>query len=365
MYLLSKVLAKEWFRSFLGAIIVLFLLVSIGDIVNGFLQNYPVRRIFIEYLLKMPDLIGKLLPICGLLASLFSINKLKNQAELMAILAGGFSAAKIYRLFMSCSFLIASVQFLNLGYLVPSANKVKRQEFEKSRRNESKYLARSKIGQTGYIWYKTDNYFTSFKAFDPRYNRLKDVTIYFISENKKLDSIYKAQTAEFVENKKWNLKDIKIIHSLNNTEFPKYTTAKHLFIELNEGPEDFNQFESDITTLDIFELKEFIARLKETDINTTEYEIMFNEKLSLVLVCIIFTLIPVSGIFTPNRRAAGLGRSIVFTLLFTIFFWGIHSSGISLANSEKIPVLLATIGIPLIFGCYVLIVFYKNRKLSG
>ena len=112
----------------------------------------------------MPSLMGKMLPICGLLASLTAINKLKNQAELMAILAGGFSAAKIYKLFLSCSLLIALIQFLNLGYIVPAANKIKRKEFEKSRKNESKYLARSQIGQTGYIWYKTDNYFTSFKA---------------------------------------------------------------------------------------------------------------------------------------------------------------------------------------------------------
>lgn len=363
MYLLSKILAKEWFKSFFGAIVILFLLVSIGDIINGFLQNYAVNRIFIEYLLKMPDLMGKMLPICGLLASLFAINKLKNQAELMAILAGGFSAARIYRLFLACSLLIAFVQFLNLGYIVPGSNKVKRQEFEKSRKNESKYLARSKIGQSGFIWYKTDNYFTSFKAFDAKRNRLKDVTIYFLSENRKLDSIYKADTAEYVADKKWNLKDIKIIHSLDNTDFPKYTTAQNLFIELNENPNDFNQFESDITTLNIFELRDFIYRLQETDINSTEYEIMYNEKLSLALICIIFTLIPVSGIFNPNRRAAGLGKSIVFTLLFTIFFWAIHSGGISMANSEKIPVLVATLGIPSMFGTYILLIFLKNRKL--
>mgnify|MGYP003686233769 CR=1 FL=1 len=210
MYLLSKILAKEWFKSLFGAIVILFLLISIGDIINGFLQNYPVKRIFIEYALKMPDLMSKMLPICGLLATLFTINKLKNQSELMAILAGGFSAARIYKLFLSCSFLLASVQIFNLGNIVPAANKIKRQEFEKSRKNESKYLARSQIGQSGYIWYKTDNYFTSFKAFDAKNNSLKDVTIYFLSQNKKLDSIYKASSAEYIDDNRWNLSLIHI-----------------------------------------------------------------------------------------------------------------------------------------------------------
>ena len=311
----------------------------------------------------MPDLMGKMLPISGLLASLFAIGKLKNQAELMAILAAGFSATKIYRLFFLCSLFIGILQFVNLGHVLPLANKVKRAEFEKSRKNESKYLARSKIGEAGLIWYKTENYFTSFKAFDAKKNQLKEVTIYFISNSHKLDSIYRARSAQFIENNKWQLKDIKIIHSLENTEFPKFTTAKNLYIELDEAPSDFNQFESDITTLNFFELKRFISRLEETDINTTEYQVMFYEKASLALICIIFTLIPVSGIYNPNRRSQGLGKSIVFTLLFTIFFWLLHSGAISLANHEKLPVAIATLGIPIIFGVYIYGIFYKNKKL--
>lgn len=363
MFLLSKIIAKEWFKSLIGAIIVLFLLVSIGDIINGFLRNYEVRRIFIEYILKLPDLTGKMLPISALLATLFAINKLKAHSELMAILSGGYSAEKIYRLILVCSLSIAFIQFLNLGFLLPLANKIKRNEFEKSKKNESKYLARSRIGKSGLIWYKTDDYFTSFKAYDSKNTRLKDVTIYFLAENKKLDSIYKATHADFVGDNRWQLQNIEVIQSLGQVNFPNATTAKSVLIELDEKPEDFGQFESDITTLDFFDLGSFITRLKETDINSVEYEIMYYEKLSLALICIVFSLFPVAGIFNPNRRAAGFGKSVVITLLFSILFWGIHSSSISMGNSAKIPVLLATLGVPSLFGAYILFVFLKNRTL--
>ena len=76
MSLLAKIIVKEWTKSLLGAMIILFLLISIGDIINGFLRNFTVDRIIIEYLLKLPDLTGKMLPISALLASLFSVNKL-------------------------------------------------------------------------------------------------------------------------------------------------------------------------------------------------------------------------------------------------------------------------------------------------
>ncbi len=362
MSLLARIIAKEWLKSLFGAIIVLFLLVSIGDIVNGFLRGYEVKRIFIEYFLKLPDLTGKMLPISALLASLFAINRLKGQSELMAILAGGYSAQLIYRLILICSLTVGFLQFINLGFLVPAANKIKRAEFEKSRKNESKYLARSKIGNSGLIWYKTDNYFTSFKAFDRKNKKLKDVTVYFVKD-KVLEKIYSAESATFLGDKKWRLNNILRLDKLETSEFPDTSLTDDFLIDLDEKPEDFGQFESDITTLNLFELGNFISRLKSTDINSTEYEIMYMEKLSLVLICIVFSLFPVSSIFNPNRRAAGFGKNVLLTLLFTIFFWGIHSSTISMGNSERLPVLVATMAIPTLFSLVILLAFYKNRQL--
>lgn len=364
MYLISKIIAKEWLRSLIGAIVVLFLLITVGDIINGFLRGYEAKRVLFEYLLKLPELASKMLPISALLASLFSINKLKAHSELMAILAGGFSVRKIYILFFSCSLFIGVFQLVNLGYLIPAANKVKREEFEKSKKNESKYLARSTIGKSGLIWYKSANYFTSFKAFDSKNKLLKEVTIYFLDKDKKLDSVYKAQSAQFITTNQWTLNEVVITQNINKKVFPKITSSNHLIINLKETPADFKQFESDITTLNLGQLGDFITRLKDTGINSTEYEIMFYEKFSLALVCIVFSLFPVAGIFTPNRRSSGFGQSVVFTLLFSIGFWLIHSGGIALGNSGKIPPFLATMGIPIFFSLYIIWSYRKNRELS-
>lgn len=363
MFQISKIITKEWFKALLGAVIVLFLLITVGDILNGFLRNYKPKRIFIEYILKLPEFMGKMLPISALLASLFAFNKLKGKSELMAILSAGYSAKKIYTLIFICSLSIGTFQFVNLGYLVPLANKFKRAQFEKSRKNESKYLARSKIGQSDMIWYKSGNYFTSFKAFDPKTNSLKDVLVYFISDDNKLDSIYRAKSARFVSEKRWMLEGLSIIQSLSGKGFPNSLNVRQAFIELEESPEDFNQFESDITTLNYFDLGQFITKLNETDINSTEYEIMYYEKVSLALICIIFSLFPVASIFNPNRRASSFGKSVVFTLIFSIFFWLVHSSSISLGNAAKIPTLVATMGIPLIFSVYIAFIYLKNRTL--
>jgi len=363
MYLLSKIIAKEWFKSLIGSILVLFLLITVGDVINGFMRGYNFNYIILNYVLKLPDLLGKLLPIACLVSSLFSLNKLKNQAELMAILASGFSAARIYLLIFACSICIALFQILNLGYLQPQANKIKRAEFEKSRKNESKYLARSKVGRSGLLWYKSENYFTSFKAFDRRNSVLKEVKIYFQNNKGHLQQVYQAKSASFIKEGLWKLNNVKILSLLDDDIFPSFQFKDSLEFPLKEVPQDFNQFESDITTLPVNELARFVIRLEQTGINTSEYKIMLYEKFSLSLICIIFSLIPASMIFNPNRRSDGFGKSVIFTLIFTIGFWLLYSGSISLGTSGKIPPLLATMSIPIIFMTYILFKYNRNRSL--
>lgn len=363
MYLLSKVIAKEWFKALFGSLLVLFLLVTVGDIINGFMRDYSLSRVILEYFLKMPDLMGKMLPISALLASLFSLNKLKGHSELMGILAGGYGAGRIYLLILCCSLTVGILQFGNLGFILPGANKIKRMEFEKSRKNESKYLARSKIGRDGLLWYKSENYFTSFTAYDSKLNELKNVTIYYQNDAGKLDRVVKAAAAKYLGPQEWELRDVQTLSSLDEKVFPKSEQTGLYTLKLAEDPSDFGQFEADITTLNFFDLAGFINRLERTGINSSEYKIMLYEKVSLSFICIVFALFPLSGVFSPNRRASGFGKSVVVTLGFSIVFWLIYSSVISLGNSGKVTPLVATMGIPVIFAVTIIYVFRKNRAL--
>ncbi|MCT4642416.1 MAG: LptF/LptG family permease [Bacteriovoracaceae bacterium] len=365
MFILSKIFAKAWFKSLFGSLIVLFILLTVGDIINGFLRGWETKRIFIEYALKMPFLMGKLIPICTLLSTLFAINGLKAHSELIAILAGGYSAKKLYKLVFIFSCFVALFQFLNVGFLQPIANKTKREQFEKSKRNDSKYLARSKIGGTGYLWYKSNNYFSTFSHFDKSKNELHNFYMYYLSNDQKIESIFKAKKAKYYKNDLWLMHDLKIIRSLNQKDiFPKINQEKNLLVSLKEKPSDFVQFESDITTLNIFKLRKFVNRLDTTGINSNEYKVIYLEMIANCLICIVFSLFPMVGIFNPNRRNSSFGKSIVLTLVFTIAFWGIFSAAISLGQSGKIPPIIATLGIPFIFSLFIGKTYLKNRKLA-
>lgn len=363
MLILSRIIVKEWFKALVGALVVLFLLISSADLINGFLQGKDFGRVFLEYTLKMPDLMGKMFPICCLVASLFSLNKLKAHAELISILAAGYSFTKIYALIGTCALSVVLLQFINLGFLEPMANKVKRQEIEKSKRSEGKYLTRSSI-EGGKFWYKSQDYFASFSYFDRKNRLLSDLEIYFFNEKYLSRRILKAKKAHYVEKDKWRLEGVTELKDLDTPTFPMESKKDSLLITIKEIPDDFGEFEADLTTLNFFKLAQFIKRISKTGINISEYQIILLNKVFLSLICLVFALFPVSSIFVPNRRSSSFGKNVVLTLLVTVTFWILYSSAVAVGNSGTLPPLIATGIVPFCFFSYVLIIFLKNQKLS-
>jgi lipopolysaccharide export system permease protein len=363
MKLLSGMIVKEWFKSLSGAVIVLFLLITTADLINGFLQGKEFDRVVLEYILKMPDLMGKMLPICCLVASLFSFNRLKSHAELISILAAGYSYRRIYVLIGVSAFFVVLLQFFNLGFIEPLATLYKRSEIQKSKKSEGRYLTRSSI-EGGKFWYKSQNYFASFSYFDRPNSTLRDFEIYFFNEKHNSSRIIRAASATFQKNGSWLLLRAKDISQLDTPTFPLESWRPSLEIFLAEVPLDFAEFEADLTTLTFFKLHHFVSRLSKTGINVAEYQIILLNKIFLSFICLVFALLPVSSIFNPNRRSDSFGKKVVQTLLITVTFWVLYSSSVALGNSGTLSPLFATGFVPFTFFAFVLWIYFKNQKLS-
>jgi lipopolysaccharide export system permease protein len=363
MLILSKIIVKAWFKNLVGAVLVLFLLISTADLINGFLQGKDVLRVFLEYSLKMPDLMGKMFPICCLVATLFSLNSLKSHSELISILAAGYSFTRIYFLVGASALVVVVVQFANLGFIEPYANKVKRTEIEKSKTSEGKYLTRSSL-EGGKFWYKSQDYFASFDYFDRATKTLANFEVYFFTEKHLSSRILRSTGATHVNDGLWALKNVTELSNLNTNTFPLQSKKDELEVQLNEGPADFGEFEADLTTLPFHQLQQFVYRLSKTGINISEYQILILNKVFLSLSCLIFALMPVSTIFNPNRRSSSFGKNVVLTLLVTVVFWVLYSSTVAMGNSGTLPPLVATGIVPAGFFSYVVYTFLKNRKLA-
>jgi len=364
MLILSKLITKEWVKSFLAAFFVLFLIITTADIINAFLRDkYTTEQIFYNYLSTMPEFLAKILPVACLMGTLFSINKLKGHSELLAMLAYGMSPKLFFYVIGCCATVVASVQFINLAYLAPKANLLKREVLDSNDLfKKGKFIARSSL-DAPQIWYKNKNYFASYLGFDKQRDIIKDMTLFFYSNSFRAQQIIKAGSLQYVDKNIWLMQNGTVLKQLSTPDFQVVESFKEKAIELEEVPSDFKKFESDITTLNFFSLIKFINRLSNSGININEYIILIYEKISLALICIVFALFPLSSLKTPNRRTSSAARSIIFAMTFIVAYWFGYTSILALGNSGKLPPFVASMIIPFIFGIYIIYSYRTQQKL--
>src|SRR5690606_11452764 len=124
-------------------------------------------------ILEMPKWFAKILPMATLSATLFSLNKLQNRNELIAIFVCGLSRFTFILVILSLGFTIGVLQYFNNAYLAPYAKSLQwvwmKSDARHFRDNQKRSL-KSSLFSSGKIWYKGSDYFCSYSAFD-RTNR--------------------------------------------------------------------------------------------------------------------------------------------------------------------------------------------------
>lgn len=364
---IRKLIIKNWAIFFLGSFFSLFLLLTVANFISGFLRmNVTATEVIFNHLLEIPSYLKLITPVSCLSASLFCINKLKNTNELTAIFASGYGRAKFLTDIAVCATTVALLQFLVGSFIQPYAKSKKNvliSDSEAKFRNlKSKGLIASTLS-SGKMWFKSDNYILSFSTYDKRKNQLHDVSLYSYTNDNKVKSVAYAEIVKYIGNA-WIAEKMTTYPALEKEDFSYKNTLKSSPFNIKQSPQDFNQIEADITTLNIILLWRYISKLRKNGINTNEYLVMFLENFSSSLICLIFSFFASVGIFHPNRRNSSFGKSILLVLVFVILYWLINSYFLELGKSSKIHPLLSTLSVPALFTMYIIFYFSRHRKLT-
>ena len=367
MPIIKKLIISQWLKYFIGTFSIFLIILTIANLITGLLRgNVSFNDVIINYIIQLPDHFNKIIPVSCLGASLFSTNQLLNRNELTAIFASGFTRKKYIMTLIQVSAIIASMQFIMNGYLSPYITKVGKSYIENPEKkfsNLKKKGIRSNISKYGKMWFKSKSYIFSFSLFDQQKNILKDVTYYYFKDKKISKTIY-ATSATYISKNNWNFSNVEVYDHLNDNGLPVAKKNKQLIIKLEETPKEFKEIESDISTLYFDHLFYYIKRLRESEINTDKYEVLFYDKIATAAISIVFTLIAAISIFNPNRRSSSFGKNIGFIFIFILIYWLVYSYSIELGNSSVIQPVLATFSVPILFTLYLTYFVYRNRKLS-
>lgn len=368
MTLFRRLIIRTWLQSFIGSVLALVLLLTIGNLLTGLLRsNVTPFEVVVNHFIQLFDYLPRLFPVSGLIASLFALNKLINRNEMTAIFSLGFSRFQFLSTIFLLSSCVALIQLALVGFVQPIVIKQGRdllQGSSKKFRNLDKKGIRASTLNTGKTWFRNENYFFSFETYDPIRKTLNNPTFFFTTPEFRTQKIVRAQRAVYSKDHIWNLNEVKTIDGIDKEGFSQQTFKKTDSVWLEETPESFKQIEADIKILDLKNLYLYVKKLKFAKINTAAYEIILYQKISSSILTILFSLLSSIAVFSPNRRASSFGKNIFMVVIFTILYWLLDSYAVQLGTNNIVSPLLISFALPVGFGLYLGLFYYFHRKVS-
>lgn len=367
MNLIKKLISKEWFSFFIGSIIIFTLLMSVGNIVSGLLRsNVSAREVLFNHLIDLPNSMKMIFPISSMVATMFALSKLQNSNQLSAIFSIGYSRFRFSQDLFSCSIASAIVIFLILGFARPLLKQKKDilipEADSKFRNLKGQGLRSSTIG-SGKIWFKNNDYFFSFTSYDRQRQLLFSPSLIYFKSSAIEKQIF-ADSAQSLGENHWIFNNVRIFENLNNGDFPVLKTEKDVTITLSETPTEFRQMESDITTLTMIPLFNYLRSLSTSGINVDEYFMLFFEPFATALTCVLMAFISITPIFSPNRRSASFGKSIFQVFIVAICFWLSNSYFEELGKSSQVSPFVASLLIPIFLSLFITMIYFRNREIK-
>lgn len=342
-----KIIYRHLFNNLILPLLYLITAFSLLFIIADLLENgvdfyrskSSLNTIMNYYKFNIPSYITIIVPVCLLLSTLYSLNKLNRYGEIIAMRASGISISKIIRPYILIGIFFTIVMFFISEYF--SNYSYQAQQLKKS----DITLNSNIIKEIDYVNLDLRHYWY-IEKFDTNSNMLEGVTLRKRRANGTDAEKISAKKAFWINNFWW-------FQEITIQEFDQYNSPlgmpKKLQIKemrnLTEIPNDF-LVEKNSEYLSISEL----INLTKTEFEGNrklDYTITLNQKLTKPFFCLIAILISIPIGVNNNRSNPNISILISIGLFFT--YYGLMFFSEYLARIQIISPVLGVWTITVIF----------------
>jgi lipopolysaccharide export system permease protein len=358
MRILDRYILKEYIKTFLIIIIalsVIFMVVDIFDRMPRLLKKgAELSEIGMYFVMRLPYLFVLTSPVVVLLSGLFLMNNLSKYNESIAIRGAGISIVRMvmplfwFGLFFSFFIMVVG------EFVLPEAEayreyiyrvKIKGQKMEDKKMRSNIYY----VGKDNSLYY--------IGFFDGYRNLLKTIDITsFDPENGEMMRKISATSAKW-KNGDWHFVNCYIRDfengKLSHSQFYDTKVIQQVDVE----PIDFVKSAKDPMSMNFFELKNYIERLKKVGEKYSKELVELYHKVTFPFANFIIILFSIPLVSTSTR---GKGRGIIFAIGLLVCFLYLSTLRIfqSMGYNEVFSPLTAAIAPHILFavvGIYFLI----------
>lgn len=319
-----KILVRHLFRNLLQPLLYLLLAFTLLFVIADLMDNsteflkYQVSPLTMlhYYSLQLPSLVIFIVPICLLLATLYSLSMLTRHSEIVAMRASGISIYRIIRPYMLMGFLCFLFTAVVNEYTGPKFAYRAYQLLESQEKDSDDVYFENipyRNPTVGHTWY--------IEGFDTRTYIMKGITLRQRRPDGSDKTKITARKGHWLD-RRWWFEDgsIQRYDENNNLAGPAEEFQTLEMRDLPEIPEDFMGEAKDAEHQSSLELWRYIQTHKYLSPETlTKYEVDFHHKLTMPFVCIIATLIGIPVGTHTGRKGALAGIMMAISMFFGFY----------------------------------------------
>lgn len=295
----------------------------------------PVDAVVKAFLLQMPQVIVYTLPMSMLLATLLSISRLSAANEIMAIRASGRHFVRMMLPVWIAAFFVSIGAFFLNEAVVPYTNYEAERVMVEEVRGRSMPTTQDHVvlrGQDGggtWILYA--------RRFDGTAQVMNDIVLTRMESYRPVETV-SARRAVW-EDEAWYMED-----AVSHRYFPDGRVITTTYseglqpLQIFQTPGQIAARSKDPDQMNLVELREHIAVLREQGVDVKKLEVDLHLKYALPMASLVFALVAAPLGLQPTRAASsiGFGLSIVIIFLYYLFM----SLGSALGQAGTLPPVL-------------------------
>ncbi|MBN8537343.1 MAG: LPS export ABC transporter permease LptG [Deltaproteobacteria bacterium] len=347
MLRIDRYISKFFVGYFLGGILVFLTVFLAIDILSTFVsyQHVAPRFLLEYYLLYIPDIIQKLIPVSCLLATILTLSTLNKTNELIALFASGYSLFRISFPIVFIVLLLSLFSFYLSDRVIPSLTRQKNYIFyHEIKKNPSQFS----IIKTNRIWYRSKNEIFNIKTLSLDGSKAHGLTLYTFDDNWDLQRMITAEEVD-LKNKsikdasghyQWALKKGTVTVFYQDSSFPLSTDFQEKIIVMNEEAQDLQSSGQTSEMLSQKELSKFIDKNKEAGLDTIRYEVDYHAKLAFAFAGLVMTILGIPFSVT-KERSGGVMMNVGICIGLVFLYWIFYNSSITLGTHGHLKPIFA------------------------
>jgi len=295
-----------------------------------------------------------MLPLSILVATLVNFGLLTKTNQVIAIKSAGVSLYRLSVPVLSLTALLSGGMFLFADRVLPETNQ---------RQNGFRNQIKGKPAQTLYRpdrqWiFGSSNRIYNYTFFDPDQNVFANLSVFEFDP-----ATFRMTRRMFAARAVWE----QSIHGwilengwardLEGDRVTNYTPFRvETFKELTEEPSYFKKEVKPSEQMSAFELRQYIADLRQSGFDVVRLSVQFYRKFSFPLIAFVVTLIGIPFSFTMGAKGALTG--VALSIGIAIIYWSTSSLLEAMGNLSQLPPAMAAWSPDILFslaGAYLLL----------